>query len=345
MTTGLEIIQRFETYCPLSFAEKGDKVGLQIGTLDRPVKKVLITLDIRPEVVQEAIDKQVDLIIAKHPIIFKSVDTITTGHPQSEMYLSLIQANISVYIAHTNIDIIPDGLNDWLCQRLEIENTTYLHKTHELYFQHIQTPVASFLEEDSIQDLKDLGAEEIQHLITREGILFTCRCLEDQRSAILSYLNEYQLYQGQFEITPLSYPKLEFGLGRVGQLKTPISLKELLSKIDQHLETREIRYVASDLDKKVSTIAICGGSGEKFYPDALNKGADVYITGDVYYHTAHDLWSLGLITIDPGHYIEAIFKEELVQKFNLWKEKEHWDTDFIISEIDTNPFFTFNKDK
>ena len=54
-------------------------------------------------------------------------------------------------------------------------------------------------------------------------------------------------------------------------------------------------------------MAICGGSGQSFYKDALAKGADVYITGDIYYHTAQDMLSDGLLALDPGHYIEVLF--------------------------------------
>lgn len=55
--TGYEFIQRLESYCPLYLAEKGDPVGLHIGTLNKPVKNIMMTLDVRPAVVKEAIEK------------------------------------------------------------------------------------------------------------------------------------------------------------------------------------------------------------------------------------------------------------------------------------------------
>ena len=65
---------------------------------------------------------------------------------------------------------------------------------------------------------------------------------------------------------------------------------------------RMVYYQESDLQKPISRVAICGGSGQSFYKDALAKGADVYITGDIYYHTAQDMLSDGLLALDPGHY-------------------------------------------
>lgn len=88
----------------------------------------------------------------------------------------------------------------------------------------------------------------------------------------------------------------------------------------------------------IKRVAICGGSGEKFYPAALAQGADVYITGDIYFHTAQDMQSAGLAAIDPGHYIESLCKEKFVEKFEKWKNEENWTVDFFVSETSTNPF-------
>ncbi len=68
---GQNVIQSFESWSPKSLAVEGDKIGLMIGTLDKPVKKVMIALDVLEEVIDEAVEKEVDLIIAHHPLIFK----------------------------------------------------------------------------------------------------------------------------------------------------------------------------------------------------------------------------------------------------------------------------------
>ncbi len=68
------------TIVPNGLAETGDPVGLHIGTLDKPIENVMVTLDVRPEVVAEAIEKQVDLIIAETPTIFRPVKRLTTDN-------------------------------------------------------------------------------------------------------------------------------------------------------------------------------------------------------------------------------------------------------------------------
>jgi len=85
-------------------------------------------------------------------------------------------------------------------------------------------------------------------------------------------------------------------------------------------------------------VAICGGTGGNLYTDALRKHADVYITGDIYYHTAHDMQTNGLTVIDPGHHIEVLCISKFVEKMLQWKKELDWDVDIIPSEVNTNPF-------
>ena len=88
----------------------------------------------------------------------------------------------------------------------------------------------------------------------------------------------------------------------------------------------------------IEKVAICGGSGQSFYKEALAKGAQLYITGDIYYHTAQDMLSEGLLALDPGHHIEVLFVEKLVEKFQDWKVEESWEVEFLASQVSTNPF-------
>ena len=99
-----------------------------------------------------------------------------------------------------------------------------------------------------------------------------------------------------------------------------------------------MHYQENDLQKPISRVAICGGSGQSFYKDALAKGADVYITGDIYYHTAQDMLSDGLLALDPGHYIEVLFVEKIAALLTQWKEEKGWIIDIVPSQASTNPF-------
>lgn len=365
---GNEFIRHFEHYCPQWLAETGDPVGLHIGTLNKDLKRVLVTLDVRPEVVAEAIEKQVDLIIAKHPPIFRPIKRLETDDLQTKMYTDLLKHDIAVFAAHTNMDIINDGLNDWFCELLGIKNTTYLTKTHTIPYKKLEVfvPVedaskmrqalglagagkqgryknTSYSLVDTGRFTPTIGAnptigkinqeEKVQE--TKIEVIFPETI---QTKVIQSMLNVHPYEEPAYNVQLIENHVETFGLGRVGTLEKPISLKEFTASVKEKFDLDGLRLVASDESKQIQRVAICGGSGEKFFRNALKKQADIYITGDVYYHTGHDMLTEGLAVIDPGHYIEQLCKPKLVEKFNQWKQENNWDIIFIESEINTNPF-------
>ena len=256
-----EIIARYEVYCPRELSMEGDISGLQIGTLDKDVKRVMIALDVRETTVAEAIKKNIDLIIVKHAPIFKPLKNLVAT-AQNQIYLDLVKHDIAVYVSHTNIDIVPDGLNDWFCELLEITDTDIL------------TPTA-------------------------DG----------------------------------------YGIGRIGKIEEQ-TFSNFALKVKETFHLDSVRLVAyGNQETLVHRVAICGGSGQGFYRDAMAKGAQVYITGDIYYHTAQEMITNGMLAIDPGHHIEVLFIEKLIEKFNTWKVDNQWNVDFIASQAETNPFY------
>ncbi|MBO0479642.1 dinuclear metal center YbgI/SA1388 family protein [Vagococcus fluvialis] len=367
--TGYEFIQRLESYCPLYLAEKGDPVGLHIGTLNKPVKNIMMTLDVRPAVVKEAIEKKVDLIIAKHPPIFRPIKRLTTDDFQTQMYADLIKNDIAVYAAHTNMDIVSPGLNDWFLEKLDIIPDDFVTKTHSFNYKKLVvfTPRSHsglIREQMAKIGVGQIGPDYSDCSYTSSGTgrfkpingatpyigeKDNIEVVEEDRIEFLfSELIEKEVIQSLIKVHPYEEPafdiftvenlKDEYGLGRVGDLKEPMSLMDFTKKVKTVFHLDGLRLITDTKDKEVKRIAICGGSGEKFYKDALKKKADVYITGDVYYHTAHDMIEEKLSVIDPGHYIEELCKEKFVELFNTWKKENNWDVSFMISETNTNPF-------
>ncbi|MFC3932292.1 Nif3-like dinuclear metal center hexameric protein [Streptococcus dentapri] len=255
-----DFIARYEAYCPQELSMEGDVSGLQLGTLDKEIKRVMVTLDVREPTVAEAITAGVDLIVTKHAPIFRPLKNLVST-PQNDILLQLVKHDIAVYVSHTNIDIVPDGLNDWFCQLLDIQDTEVLTATTDGY-----------------------------------------------------------------------------GIGRVGNIR-PQSLEDLAHKVKMVFNLDSVRLIKYDEDNpEISRVAICGGSGQGFYQDALAKGAQAFITGDIYYHTAQDMLTQGLLAIDPGHHIEVLFIKGVIDKMTVWKEEENWDVELLASASSTNPF-------
>ncbi|WP_179395456.1 Nif3-like dinuclear metal center hexameric protein [Lacticaseibacillus absianus] len=261
MLTGQTIIDQFEQFAPRSLAVPGDPVGIQIGDATRPVHTVLVTLDVRPEVVEEAIQLNADMIFAHHPAVFRPAANLDFADPQNRMYGRLIEHGILVYAAHTNLDRATGGMNDWLANAM-----------------------------------------------------------------------------GLTQIRPFIATGDEANMGRIGDLAEPMRLDHWASTLKARFDLQGLRVIATDLTRPVQTVAVLGGDGGKFYRDAQAAGADVYVTGDVYYHTAHEMLAADIPVIDPGHHIEAIMKAQVRARLIDWAQSEDWPVQVIASQLSTDPF-------
>lgn len=113
-----KIFNCIEEIAPISLAESWDNVGLQIGSYHQQVDRIMTTLDVTDEVISEAIDKKIDLIISHHPFFFNGVKRICLEDSRGKAINTLLTHQISVYSAHTNMDIAEKGINDLIARRL-----------------------------------------------------------------------------------------------------------------------------------------------------------------------------------------------------------------------------------
>ena len=124
MSVKLQTISQYlESFAPLDLAEPWDNVGLLLGDAESEIRKVLVALDVTDAVVDEAIAKKVDLIFSHHPLIFSKINKITTEQALTKRILRLIQNNINVYCAHTNLDTTRGGTNDVLADLLAVKQS------------------------------------------------------------------------------------------------------------------------------------------------------------------------------------------------------------------------------
>lgn len=252
---GHKIVSKFEALYPKNLAYEWDNVGLQIGTLDKDIKTILLTLDITDKVIEEAIKENADLIIAHHPLIFSPIKSIKTSSYQGKIIEDLIKNNITLYIAHTNFDISNYGMDSMLANMLGLKN---------------------------LENLDDITDNE--------------------------------------------------GLGKVGTIiETPI--KDYINHVKSVFKVKNVRYIGN-LDQSVTRVAISGGSGSSNMFNAVNKKADIFITGDISYHKALDAKNFGINTLDIGHHIEHHFIYHLKKVL----QEEGVDSKILTSKVNTNPY-------
>ena len=119
-----EICDYLNSICPENLAEEWDNVGFLIGDKSKDVTKIMVCLDVDLSVAKEAYENKANFIISHHPVIFNPVKRLTEDNEKLLRYL--IKNDISVYSAHTNLDVVCGGLNDLLAKKTGLENTEIL---------------------------------------------------------------------------------------------------------------------------------------------------------------------------------------------------------------------------
>ena len=121
-----QITALLDEIAPLQLQEEWDNSGVQIDVGRPYIQKVLVCLEITKDVVAEAIDMDVDLIVTHHPLMFRGVKKIDRSTPLGEYLLELIFTGISVYSSHTSFDSALGGNNDDLASRLGLRDVEEL---------------------------------------------------------------------------------------------------------------------------------------------------------------------------------------------------------------------------
>ncbi len=115
-----DVTDLLETLAPLQYQESYDNAGLLTGSPTDEVKGILISLDCTEEVVEDAISKGCNLIVAHHPIIFKGLKSLTGKNYVERTIIKAIQHNIAIYTSHTNLDNVLQGVNTKIANKLEL---------------------------------------------------------------------------------------------------------------------------------------------------------------------------------------------------------------------------------
>ncbi|MCK4873465.1 MAG: Nif3-like dinuclear metal center hexameric protein [Phycisphaerales bacterium] len=117
-----ELIRRLGHIAPLYLAEEWDNVGLLLGKCGSDVTSVLLTIDMTPDVIEEATGLGIQLVVAYHPVIFDPIKSLADTTVKGAMLIDVLHAGMGVYCPHTALDAVAGGVTDWLCDGLEPED-------------------------------------------------------------------------------------------------------------------------------------------------------------------------------------------------------------------------------
>ncbi len=233
---------------PYEIACQWDNCGLLVGDTEKEVRRIGVCLDATRETFNSAVRHNVDVVITHHPIIFNSQKSFTKGN----LAYDFAVMGISVISAHTCLDCVNGGVNDVLCDILNIKNTCGVPS------EDCKEPMAR------IGDVNEMSIEKFSEFVA-EKLETTCRVVKG--------------------------------------------------------------------DRPVKKVAVCGGAGFDFFQNAVEMGADTYITGDLKHHEMLLGKDLGINLIAAGHYetekpVMFLIKDKLSERFK--------DTEIIMLS-ETNP--------
>ncbi|QSS98984.1 Nif3-like dinuclear metal center hexameric protein [Pontibacillus sp. ALD_SL1] len=367
VATGQDIIKWFEEWSPKQLAFEGDPVGLHVGTLNKKVNKVMVTLDVLESVVDEAIENNVDLIIAHHPLLFKPLKQVSPDNEKGRIVQKLIKHDITVYAAHTNLDVAWGGVNDAMCEALGVNVKDVLIETQRERLYKVVVFVPQTHEDKVREALGNAGAGHIGNYshctfqtpgigafkpeegtdpyIGTQGeiekvdeVRMETIVPQSVLKTVLKAMEEAHPYEEvAYDVYPLELQGEKKGLGRMAELDEPMTLESFAERVKDVFDVPALRLVG-DKKKTVKNVAVLGGDGNKYISAAKRKGADVFVTGDLYFHVAHDALGMGLNVIDPGHHVEKVMKKAVHDFLKGKFEQKQISTDIMISEAHTEPF-------
>lgn len=232
-----DIAKAIEAFAPISLQESYDNCGLQVGDPEAYVSAALICLDVTEDILREAIERNCELIISHHPLIFHGLKHLTGATPTERIVAEALRRNISIYAAHTNLDSATNGVSCEMARDLHLRDCKVL----------LPSPADPAV-----------------------------------------------------------------GLGIVGETD-PTPALEFLRRLKDTFHVRALRYSAQSQKLVVRRVALCGGAGAEFIPDAIRQKADIYVTGDIKYHN-FTAFASEILLADIGHYESELVTRQLFSR-------------------------------
>jgi dinuclear metal center YbgI/SA1388 family protein len=356
-----QITQCIESIAPLAFQESYDNAGLIIGHPEDEISGALISLDITEDVMDEAIQKKLNLVICHHPIVFSGIKKLNGKNYIERCVAKAIKNDIAIYAAHTNLDSVFGGVNSKICEKLELQNCRILDPIPN-FLKKLVTFVPLAQAEQVRLALFEAGAGHIGNYdscsfnLSGEGtfrgndqtnpfvgepnVLHTEKEIRIetifpkyiQSKVVQALLSTHPYEEVAYDIYPLDNDFAQAGIGMIGELNEPMDETEFLKKLKDTFNCHVVKHTEL-LGKLIKSVAVCGGAGSSLLSKAVAQKADIFVSGDFKYHQFFDA-ERKIIIADIGHYeseqfTKEVFYELLTKKFPKFA--------LHLSAIDTNP--------
>jgi len=364
-----DVIAWMEKIAPASLAEEWDNPGLQVGRPDAEVRHVFLALDPSPETVSAACSAGADMLVTHHPLIFSPLSKIDLREPSGRIVAKAIDAGLTIFSAHTNLDSASGGLNDLLAGMIGMKDLMPLLPVQG----DVEFKLVFFVPESHAERVYALLADlPVGKIGNYKGCLFAgpgkgrfipqkdahpytgrvgrhsevdelrveTRVFQRDLKYVMDEIKKIHPYETvAMDVYPLASRLTPHGIGRVGHLEEPVSLKALALRLKNRLDLKSVR-VSGSPDMQVTRVALCTGSGSSLLKSFFADTAQVFVSGDLKYHDAMNALAEGRALIDIGHFAsEHIIVAELGKRLAYEARKAGVDMKFTAWEGEKDPFF------
>jgi dinuclear metal center YbgI/SA1388 family protein len=334
------LLNNLDNIAPFFLQESFDNSGIQFADLDAPVTKILLSLDVTQGVLDEALENKANLIITHHPLLFSPLKQITKQ--KNPLLFKIITNKINLLALHTNYDLAENGLNDCVAHLLGIKKIAPLQGSSEKIFkfavyvpiQHVDKVSQAIFKagagnigrytetsfniagkgtfkpmEGANPFIGKIGEKEEIQEIKIETVV-----AERNLDSVIQTMKDNHPYEEPaYDIYELK-TKPSYGIGIFGEIDKEVEISKFSLEVKNWLQARYIRLIKSN-NRKIRKVALCTGSGGSLLEQVSRKDADLYITGDITYHTALRAKELGLNVLDVEHFdTEKFFVEALYEQ-------------------------------
>ncbi len=315
MPTLRDVVAALDGLYDPRWADDWDAVGTVVGDPDAEITKVMFAVDPVQAVVDEAIAWGADLLVTHHPLYLKGVTSVAASSPKGRVVHDLISNGIALHTCHTNADsprlgvsesmalalgltdvrplaadpaapidkwvvFVPNESADTVAGAMHLAGAGRIGAYDSAQFR--STGTGSFRAREGADPTIGAVGEIQQVPETRIEMVAERHLREHVRTAMLE-AHPYE--EVAHDVLELAARSSERGHGRIGTLNSPMSLADFARHVTDRLPAhRSATRVAGDPEQMITTVGLCGGSGDFLLAAADAAGADVYVTSDLKHH-------------------------------------------------------------
>ncbi len=323
-----DIVKAMDDWAPRSLAESWDNPGLAAGDPDDPVGAVLAALDVTDAALDAAAVSGVPMIISHHPSIFKPLVSLAGSSSSARIVRRAIREGTALFSAHTNLDRAPGGVSHAAAIRLGLFSIVPLipHASGMFKFVTYCPPsstdrvreaagsagagvmgeyrlcsfssrgIGAFLPSEHARPFSGAPGVLSREEEDRIEMVAPATVIERVVDAVRS-VHPYE--EMAYDLIPLANNDGRCGYGAVGDLEHPVGPEEFVRHVAQAFGMEYLR-VSPSPGHMIRRVAVVGGSGAGYIPDAVRANADAFITGDIGHHAFLDAPD-SLLVIDASH--------------------------------------------